>query len=114
MKYDTNKDFYPVAFITSAPDGLTVQAESTYKNLNDRIDAAKKNPNKLSYGTAGTGVAATSFPDPFPGHRHQDQTRSLQRRWRIHTGAPGRASRFRHLDCNRDSAARKAQASSGP
>ena len=56
IKYDTNKDFYPVAFITSAPDGLTVRAESPYKNLNDLIDAAKKDPNKLSYGTAGTGV----------------------------------------------------------
>jgi tripartite-type tricarboxylate transporter receptor subunit TctC len=56
VKYDANKDFYPVAFITSAPDGLTVRAESPYKNLNDLIEAAKKNPNKLSYGTAGTGV----------------------------------------------------------
>src|SRR5215831_758145 len=56
VTYDTNKDFYPVAFITSAPDGLTVRAESPFKNLNDLIDAAKKNPNKLSYGTAGTGV----------------------------------------------------------
>jgi tripartite-type tricarboxylate transporter receptor subunit TctC len=56
VKYDTNKDFYPVAFITSAPDGVTVRAESPYKNLSDLIDAAKKNPNKLSYGTAGTGV----------------------------------------------------------
>jgi len=56
VKYDANKDFYPVAFITSAPDGLTVRAESPFKNLNDLIDAAKKNPNKLSYGTAGTGV----------------------------------------------------------
>ncbi len=56
VKYDTNKDFYPVAFITSAPDGLTVRAESPYKNLNDLIESAKKNPNKLSYGTAGTGV----------------------------------------------------------
>jgi tripartite-type tricarboxylate transporter receptor subunit TctC len=56
IKYDTNKDFHPVAFITSAPDGLTVRAESPFKNLNDLIDAAKKNPNKLSYGTAGTGV----------------------------------------------------------
>ena len=56
ITYDTNKDFYPVAFITSAPDGLTVRAESPYKTLNDLIDAAKKNPNKLSYGTAGTGV----------------------------------------------------------
>src|SRR5262245_53622592 len=56
VTYDTIKDFYPVAFITSAPDGLTVRAESPYKTLNDLIDAAKKNPNKLSYGTAGTGV----------------------------------------------------------
>jgi tripartite-type tricarboxylate transporter receptor subunit TctC len=56
VQYDTNKDFYPVAFITSAPDGLTVRAESPFKSLNDLIDAAKKNPNKLSYGTAGTGV----------------------------------------------------------
>src|SRR5687768_11018063 len=56
VKYDANKDFYPVAFITSAPDGLTVRAESPYKTLQDLIDAAKKSPNKLSYGTAGTGV----------------------------------------------------------
>jgi tripartite-type tricarboxylate transporter receptor subunit TctC len=56
VKYDTNKDFYPVAFITSAPDGLTVRTESPYKNIHDLIEAAKKNPNKLSYGTAGTGV----------------------------------------------------------
>jgi tripartite-type tricarboxylate transporter receptor subunit TctC len=56
VKYDTNKDFYPIAFITSAPDGLTVRAESPYKNIHELIEAAKKNPNKLSYGTAGTGV----------------------------------------------------------
>jgi len=45
-----------VAFITSAPDGLTVNADSPFKKLHDLIDAAKKNPNKLSYATAGTGV----------------------------------------------------------
>src|SRR4026207_2069866 len=32
IKYDTNKDFDPVAFITSAPDGVTVRAESPFKN----------------------------------------------------------------------------------
>jgi len=56
VTYDTNKDFFPVAFITSAPDGLAVRAESPYKTLNDLIEAAKKNPGKLSYATAGTGV----------------------------------------------------------
>jgi tripartite-type tricarboxylate transporter receptor subunit TctC len=56
VTYDSGKDFYPVAYITSAPDGLTVRAESPFKSLQDLIDAAKKNPGKLSYGTAGTGV----------------------------------------------------------
>jgi tripartite-type tricarboxylate transporter receptor subunit TctC len=56
VTYDTNKDFEPVAFITSAPDGLTVRAESPYKTLHELIEAAKKNPGKLSYATAGTGV----------------------------------------------------------
>jgi tripartite-type tricarboxylate transporter receptor subunit TctC len=56
VTYDTNKDFYPVAYITSAPDGLTVRADSPFKSIQDLIDAAKKNPGKLSFGTAGTGV----------------------------------------------------------
>lgn len=56
VAYDANKDFYPVAFITSAPDGLAVRAESSYKTVHELIDAAKKNPGKLSYATAGTGV----------------------------------------------------------
>ncbi|MGH7197972.1 MAG: Bug family tripartite tricarboxylate transporter substrate binding protein, partial [Candidatus Omnitrophota bacterium] len=56
VTYDANKDFYPVAFITSAPDGLTVQAESPYRTVHDLIEGAKKNPGKLSYATAGTGV----------------------------------------------------------
>jgi tripartite-type tricarboxylate transporter receptor subunit TctC len=56
VTYDTHKDFYPIAFITSAPDGLTVRADSPFKSIHDLIDAAKKNPGKLSYGTAGTGV----------------------------------------------------------
>ncbi|HEY7716350.1 MAG TPA: tripartite tricarboxylate transporter substrate binding protein [Candidatus Binatia bacterium] len=56
VTYDSSKDFYPVAYITSAPDGLTVRAESPFKSLQDLINAAKKNPGKLSYGTAGTGV----------------------------------------------------------
>ena len=56
VSYDPNKDFYPVAYITSAPDGLTVRADSPFKSIQDLIDAAKKNPGKLSFGTAGTGV----------------------------------------------------------
>jgi len=56
VTYDARKDFYPIAYITSAPDGLTVRAGGPFKSLQDLIEAAKKNPGKLSYGTAGTGV----------------------------------------------------------
>ena len=58
VAYDTNRDFYPVALITSAPDGITVRAESPYKTLQDLIGAARKNPGKLSFGTAGTGTGS--------------------------------------------------------
>ena len=56
VAYDTTRDFYPVALITSAPDGLTVRAESPYKTIHDLIEAARKAPGKLSYGSAGTGT----------------------------------------------------------
>ncbi|MBI2087935.1 MAG: tripartite tricarboxylate transporter substrate binding protein [Deltaproteobacteria bacterium] len=58
VAYDTNRDFYPVALITSAPDGITVRVESPYKTLQDLIGAARKNPGKLSFGTAGTGTGS--------------------------------------------------------
>ena len=56
VTYDAHKDFVPIAYITSAPDGLTVRADSPFKSIHDLIAAAKKTPGKLSYGTAGTGV----------------------------------------------------------
>lgn len=58
VAYETNRDFYPVAFITSAPDALMVRAESPYKSPRDLIEAAKKSPGKLSFATAGTGTGS--------------------------------------------------------
>ncbi len=108
IKYDTNKDFYPVAFITSAPDGLTVRAESPYQKSQRPDRRSEKEPEQIVLRNGGhRRRRPLQFSDPLPGHRHQDQTCSVQRRWRIHSGALGRASGFRHRHRDRDPTAGK-------
>jgi len=58
MKVDPLAAFDPVTLITSAPLALVVPAKSTKKSAADFFDFAKKNPGKLSYGSAGNGSAS--------------------------------------------------------
>lgn len=48
-------DFIYVGTVAVLPYLLLVNKESPYKKLEDFIDSAKKNPGKLSYGSAGIG-----------------------------------------------------------
>ncbi|PND32061.1 LacI family transcriptional regulator [Achromobacter pulmonis] len=45
----------PVALVATTPMVLLVADGSPYKTLPEVIEAAKKEPNKISYGTSGTG-----------------------------------------------------------
>ena len=58
MKVDPLKAFDPVVLITSAPLVLVVPAKSKITNVAEFLDFAKKNPGKLSYGSAGNGSAS--------------------------------------------------------
>lgn len=58
MKLDPLAAFDPVTLITSAPLALVVSAKSTIKTVDDFMEFAKKNPGKLSYGSAGNGSAS--------------------------------------------------------
>lgn len=49
----TKEDFIPIGAIATTPGILTVNKESALKTLDDFIDYAKKNPGKLSFGSAG-------------------------------------------------------------
>jgi tripartite-type tricarboxylate transporter receptor subunit TctC len=49
------RDFIPICLIAISPKALFVRSESTFKTFDDFIDYARKNPGKLSYGSAGTG-----------------------------------------------------------
>ena len=57
LPYDTQKDFSPIAVVASAPNALVVNKDFPAKSVADLIAMAKKEPGKLSFGSAGIGGA---------------------------------------------------------
>lgn len=55
LKFNVQRDFAPLAYIGYAPLILVVPADSPAHSLQDIIDAAKADPNKISFASAGTG-----------------------------------------------------------
>lgn len=55
--YDPVKDFSPVAQLTEYSNVLVVNAQAPYKNLQDLINAARRNPGTINYGSAGNGTS---------------------------------------------------------
>lgn len=55
IPYDPVKDFTPIGMIGATPNVLVVNSQVPVKNMAEFIDYARKNPGKLSYGTAGQG-----------------------------------------------------------
>jgi tripartite-type tricarboxylate transporter receptor subunit TctC len=58
LPYDAHKDFAPVALIARSFNIVVVNPGSPIKTVADLIAAAKADPDKLSYGTFGTGTSA--------------------------------------------------------
>ena len=55
LPYDTVKDFASVTLAATLPLVVVVNAQSQVKTLQDLINAAKANPGKLNYASAGPG-----------------------------------------------------------
>ncbi len=55
LPYDAVKDFTPIGMIGGTPNVLVVNAALPVTNIREFIDYLKKNPGKLSYGSAGAG-----------------------------------------------------------
>jgi len=55
--YDPMKDFKPVMLVGAAPMMLVVPTDSSVKTLADLVARAKQEPGKLSFASAGTGLA---------------------------------------------------------
>jgi tripartite-type tricarboxylate transporter receptor subunit TctC len=56
LPYDPLKDLAAVALLAYVPSAIAVPASSSYKTLNDLLDAAKRNQAGVSYGVAGVGT----------------------------------------------------------
>jgi tripartite-type tricarboxylate transporter receptor subunit TctC len=55
MRYDTMRDFVNLALLGGGPNVLIVSPDSGWKSLKDFVDAAKRNPGKLNFSSAGIG-----------------------------------------------------------
>jgi tripartite-type tricarboxylate transporter receptor subunit TctC len=55
LPYDAIKDFTPIGMIGGTPNVLVVNAALPVNNVKEFIDYVKKNPGKISYGSAGAG-----------------------------------------------------------
>lgn len=55
MRFDPDKDFVPVVRVFNIPLALVVPANSPYQSLEDIIEDAKKNPNTVTFASAGAG-----------------------------------------------------------
>src|SRR3954464_7360540 len=58
LPYDPHRDFAPVALIARSFNIVVVNPKSPIKSVADLIAAARAEPDKLSYGTFGTGTSA--------------------------------------------------------
>ena len=55
LPYDAVKDFTPIGMIGGTPNVLVVNAALPVTNIREFVDYLKKNPGKVSYGSAGAG-----------------------------------------------------------
>jgi tripartite-type tricarboxylate transporter receptor subunit TctC len=58
LPYDPHRDFAPVALIARSFNIVVVNPKSPFHSIADLIAAAKAEPERLSYGTYGTGTSA--------------------------------------------------------
>ena len=55
LNYDPIKDFTPLGMIGTTPNVLVVNANAPAKDVKEFIEFVKKNPGRISYGSAGAG-----------------------------------------------------------
>jgi tripartite-type tricarboxylate transporter receptor subunit TctC len=82
MPFDAVKDLERVAVVAYAPSVLVVNISNNFNGVQDLVKAARANPGKLSYGSAGIGS---------PAHLTAELFRSRQNIEVLHvpyTGAP--------------------------
>jgi tripartite-type tricarboxylate transporter receptor subunit TctC len=57
MPYDAVKDFAPVSLVAGVPNVLVAAPSFAPNSVKELIDAAKKEPNKLTFASSGSGTS---------------------------------------------------------
>lgn len=58
LPYDVKTSFAPVSLVATVPNVLLVSSKLSVSNLHELMDLARKEPNKLTFGSAGVGSPA--------------------------------------------------------
>jgi len=56
LRYDSLKDFTPLTLVASTPLVMVVNPTSSIKSVKDLVEAAKRKPGSLNYGSSGIGT----------------------------------------------------------
>ncbi len=65
LPYNAETDFAPIMPLATIPNVVVVSSKKGYKTLRDLVDAAKKDPGKLNYASAGAGSATHLTAERF-------------------------------------------------
>jgi tripartite-type tricarboxylate transporter receptor subunit TctC len=57
MNYDANRDFSPIVLVGVTPNLLICGDQEKARTVKDLVDLCRANPNKVAFGSAGTGSA---------------------------------------------------------
>jgi tripartite-type tricarboxylate transporter receptor subunit TctC len=74
LPFDTFKAFAPVALVARYFDIVVVSSKLPFKSVQDVIDYARANPNKLNFGSPGVGTTVHLAGELFKSMAHVDMT----------------------------------------
>lgn len=73
-QWDPLKDFSFIIGVSGYTFGFTVRADSPYKSFNEYIEAARKAPGALNYGSTGTGSSPHLLMEELSGNAKVELT----------------------------------------
>jgi len=68
VQWDPLKDFTFIIGVSGYTFGFTVRSDSPYKTFNDYIEAARKEPGKIDYGSTGIGTSPHLLMEELAGN----------------------------------------------
>ena len=68
VQWDPLKDFSFILGVSGYTFGFTVRADSPHKTFNDYIEAARKEPGKIDYGSTGIGTSPHLLMEELAGN----------------------------------------------